>query len=125
MESTISRHATGLEPMVLGGGAAATRTISAPALRRTTRRRSNAGVVTPAGGGGAARSRRRPKASEPEAETFVVPPTQQDIRARAYEIYLDRCGSGGDAMGDWLQAERELTEAYERALRAAQERRRS
>jgi hypothetical protein len=34
--------------------------------------------------------------------------TEQDIRARAYEIYLSRNGSEGDAYNDWLQAEQEL-----------------
>ncbi len=36
-------------------------------------------------------------------------PTQEQIRARAYEIYLRRKGGPGDAMSDWKQAERELT----------------
>ena len=31
------------------------------------------------------------------------------IAARAYEIYLERGGSGGDAMDDWLAAEREFS----------------
>lgn len=38
------------------------------------------------------------------------PASPERIRARAYEIYLKRCndGQGGDALSDWLQAEREL-----------------
>lgn len=38
------------------------------------------------------------------------PAPAERIRARAYEIYLARRGSGtpGDALADWLQAEREL-----------------
>lgn len=35
-------------------------------------------------------------------------PTKQQIRDRAYQIYLARNGRGGDAAADWLQAEREL-----------------
>jgi hypothetical protein len=35
-------------------------------------------------------------------------PTEQQIRARAYEIYLRRKGGPGDAHADWLQAEQEL-----------------
>jgi hypothetical protein len=31
------------------------------------------------------------------------------IAARAYELYLERGGSGGDAMDDWLAAEREFS----------------
>lgn len=34
-------------------------------------------------------------------------PTIDDVRLRAYEIYLNR-GSFGDALSDWLQAEQEL-----------------
>jgi hypothetical protein len=34
-------------------------------------------------------------------------PTYEQISQRAYEIYLAR-GSAGDALADWLQAEREL-----------------
>lgn len=40
--------------------------------------------------------------------------TLDRMRCRAYEIYCDRndgCGSGGDHVSDWLQAERELTGA--------------
>ena len=32
----------------------------------------------------------------------------EEIRGRAYEIYLDRGGQPGGEMDDWLQAEREL-----------------
>jgi outer membrane protein TolC len=38
-----------------------------------------------------------------------VQPTQEDIARRAYEISQQRQGHGGDALSDWLQAERELT----------------
>jgi hypothetical protein len=34
---------------------------------------------------------------------------EQEIRARAYEIYLQRGEEPGDEVGDWLQAERELS----------------
>ena len=34
---------------------------------------------------------------------------EQDIRIRAYEIYLQRGGQPGNELEDWLQAERELT----------------
>lgn len=30
------------------------------------------------------------------------------VRKRAFEIYLSREGGPGDALGDWLQAEREI-----------------
>jgi hypothetical protein len=35
-------------------------------------------------------------------------PTREDIERRAYEIYLERGGTEGSEMGDWLQAEQEL-----------------
>jgi hypothetical protein len=34
--------------------------------------------------------------------------THEEIRGRAYEIYLERGGQPGGEMDDWLQAEREL-----------------
>lgn len=36
------------------------------------------------------------------------PATPQQIRCRAYEIYCGRNGGAGDALSDWLAAEREL-----------------
>ena len=38
-------------------------------------------------------------------------PTFEQIGKRAYEIYLGRGGAPGDAMSDWLQAERELRQS--------------
>jgi Protein of unknown function (DUF2934) len=35
-------------------------------------------------------------------------PSYKEIRRRAYEIYLERNGLGGDEVDDWLQAEAEL-----------------
>lgn len=35
-------------------------------------------------------------------------PTTEQIRQRAYEIYLARNGASGDEVQDWLQAERDL-----------------
>ena len=37
-------------------------------------------------------------------------PSEEQIQARAFEIYLRRNGAPGDAQSDWLQAERELAE---------------
>lgn len=34
--------------------------------------------------------------------------SREEIRRRAYEIYLGRDGLGGNALDDWLQAEAEL-----------------
>jgi len=44
-----------------------------------------------------------------ETEGLVHLTHEQQIRIRAYEIYLDRGGQPGYELEDWLQAERELT----------------
>jgi hypothetical protein len=38
----------------------------------------------------------------------LAPQTKQQVRERAYEIYLAREGQEGDRVSDWLAAEREL-----------------
>lgn len=45
----------------------------------------------------------------------IMEPTKQQIRDRAYFIYLARNGGPGDASADWTQAERELREEFRRA----------
>ena len=37
-------------------------------------------------------------------------PTPEEIRLRAYEIYVERGRIDGQELDDWFQAERELTE---------------
>lgn len=37
-------------------------------------------------------------------------PTVEEIRLRAYEIYVERGRIDGQELDDWVQAERELTE---------------
>ena len=44
-----------------------------------------------------------------ESEEVLQSTREQEIRNRAYEIYLQRGGQLGDEVEDWLQAERELT----------------
>ena len=41
-------------------------------------------------------------------ETQVVPNVEEKIRARAYELYLQRGGKGGSAVQDWLRAQEEI-----------------
>jgi hypothetical protein len=36
------------------------------------------------------------------------PVLEEEVRSRAYEIYLERGGQPGYDLDDWLQAEREL-----------------
>lgn len=49
-----------------------------------------------------------------EVSTEYRPP-EEEVRKRAYAIYLSRKGSPGDATADWLQAERELRDEKRRA----------
>jgi len=37
-------------------------------------------------------------------------PTTEEIALRAYQIYLERGGTPGNALEDWTRAERELEE---------------
>ena len=56
-----------------------------------------------------------PRAAKPRASKRLATadagmvPTADEIARRAYEIYLSRNGGPGDALRDWLEAERELT----------------
>jgi hypothetical protein len=36
-----------------------------------------------------------------------VPPQEERIRGRAYELYVERGSRPGDSVADWLEAERE------------------
>jgi hypothetical protein len=47
-------------------------------------------------------------APTPAKATFAKP-TQDQIRDRAYKLFLERGGAGGHAIDDWLAAERELS----------------
>jgi len=56
---------------------------------------------------------RMPEAHEmaPQAagDTSAAAPDRDRVAMRAYELYLQRGGSGGQELEDWLTAERELT----------------
>jgi len=51
------------------------------------------------------------EAPAPKANKAAVrfKPTQDQIAARAYEIYIERGATPGDPMQDWLRAEHELS----------------
>jgi hypothetical protein len=51
----------------------------------------------------AARAMAIPKKNKPE-----VLPLEEQIRQRAYQIYLQRDAQDGSELDDWLQAEAEL-----------------
>jgi len=50
----------------------------------------------------------RAKTAIEEREALLDPTHEQEIRNRAYEIYLQRGAQPGNELEDWLQAEREL-----------------
>jgi hypothetical protein len=47
-------------------------------------------------------------AKETKTKVPQKEPTIDDIRIRAYEIFVARAGAPGDEVQDWLQAESEL-----------------
>jgi hypothetical protein len=50
-----------------------------------------------------------PVTAAEEREDLLYSSREQEIRNRAYGIYLQRGGQPGCELEDWLQAERELT----------------
>lgn len=54
---------------------------------------------------------KRSERNAPTLKPVEAPgPSEDEIRRRAYEIYIERGGRAGQDVGDWLQAERELRE---------------
>lgn len=62
----------------------------------------------------AKRSTQKPQASAPHdrparrPKAATLGPTDDQIRRRAYERFLERGGAPGSELDDWLEAEREL-----------------
>jgi hypothetical protein len=56
-----------------------------------------------------------PTAPQNAGATTAVAIDRERIAHRAYELYLQRGGTDGSAMSDWLTAERELRESRARA----------
>jgi hypothetical protein len=52
-----------------------------------------------------------PIQSHAEDTSANYTPSREEIRLRAYEIYLERGGLPGNELDDWLRAERELERA--------------
>ena len=50
----------------------------------------------------------RPIQPQAEDTSVIHAPSHEEIRRRAYEIYLERGCRPGDELDDWLRAEREL-----------------
>jgi hypothetical protein len=51
----------------------------------------------------------QPGTAVEERERLLHSTGEQEIRDRAYEIYLQRGAQPGDELEDWLQAEREVS----------------
>lgn len=47
-----------------------------------------------------------PAAKQVKVKQSTIP--QNELRHRAYEIYLNRVANPGNEIGDWLQSEKEL-----------------
>jgi hypothetical protein len=52
--------------------------------------------------------RETPNAVTPESSSATRQPSDEDIRVRAYQRYLERGGSHGMEFDDWVEAEKEL-----------------
>jgi len=65
-------------------------------------------TLTARGDGAAQRERVQQAPGDAIAARPSTDPTDEEIRARAYEMYLDRGGHDGLDFDDWVRAEREL-----------------
>ena len=58
---------------------------------------------------------------EPGRDTIRQTPVRESvherIRRRAFELFLQRSGAAGDALSDWLEAERQVRAADQRSGR--------
>ena len=48
------------------------------------------------------------RARKPSQPMPAATPAEEQIRARAYQFYLERGGAPGDPVADWIRAESEL-----------------
>lgn len=53
--------------------------------------------------------------SDTKEKSIKNAPTPEEIRRRAFEIHIERGGIHGCDLDDWLQAERELRQEYNRS----------
>ena len=63
--------------------------------------------------------RTEPNQNAGTAQTPMLQPTDEQIRERAHEIFLARGGCSGNALEDWLIAEKELKEKYTKIAKSA------
>ena len=55
---------------------------------------------------------RAKKATQKTKKKIDPQKIREEIRKRAYEIFLERGEKEGDKLSDWLQAEREIKKKY-------------
>jgi len=82
----------------------------------TPKKRTTARKAAPANGNGVHAENGKGVAVIPETVSTAVtapsqsqPSVEEQIRQRAYEIYLERGGNGGSPEQDWLRAVEEIT----------------
>ena len=59
-----------------------------------------------------ARSRTRAPRNGSEGELLMPIPNEEEIRIRAYQLYLERGAAHGNDFDDWVTAEKELKVAH-------------
>jgi len=57
-------------------------------------------------------------ASPKGAKKSPSEPLDEQIRRRAYELYIQRGNETGSELDDWLQAEEEILQAREKAVKS-------
>ena len=72
-------------------------------MAKRTASRSASNDAAPAG-----QARPKTRRSQTASASTGAAPTEEDIRRRAYQRYIDRGGDHGTDFEDWLEAEREL-----------------
>lgn len=75
---------------------------------KTSKSKSTAKKATAGKSASAAKKRSTAKTAKQAAANKPKVVSEEDIRRRAHEIYLERGGHGGSEEEDWIQAEREL-----------------
>jgi hypothetical protein len=55
-----------------------------------------------------AKTRESSSQTTQKLRTAKSQPTQEQIAVRAYQLYLERGGTPGNELEDWIQAERQL-----------------
>jgi hypothetical protein len=87
------------------------KTTSKATAKSTGKTAKGTGRTTKAARAGTTSTRTVRKSMSVAKVAGMTEPTTDEIRKRAYEIYMARGCALGDPVADWLQAERELRES--------------